>query len=62
MRLDNRIVAKMQEQHTHDNAAKYSRRLTDQMAAHKRDSVSAQTNPPDEFSPGATESTVTFQS
>ncbi|XP_062304160.1 coiled-coil domain-containing protein 40 isoform X2 [Osmerus eperlanus] len=36
--LENRIVAKMQEQLTHDNAAKYSRRLTDKMAAHKRDS------------------------
>ncbi|KAM6971912.1 coiled-coil domain-containing protein 40 [Aplochiton taeniatus] len=35
--LERRIVTKMQEHLTHDNAAKYSKRLTDKMAALKRE-------------------------
>ncbi|XP_035602715.1 coiled-coil domain-containing protein 40 isoform X1 [Oncorhynchus keta] len=35
--LEDRIVSKMQEHLTHDKATKYSRRLTDKMAAHKRE-------------------------
>ncbi|KAL2087120.1 hypothetical protein ACEWY4_018179 [Coilia grayii] len=35
--LEERIMGKLQEQFTHDNAAKYSRRLTGKMAAHKRE-------------------------
>ncbi|KAL1006083.1 hypothetical protein UPYG_G00067680 [Umbra pygmaea] len=35
--LEDRIMAKIQEQLTHDNAAKYSRRLTNKMAADKKD-------------------------
>ncbi|XP_062392091.1 coiled-coil domain-containing protein 40 [Sardina pilchardus] len=37
--LEERIMGKLQEQLTHDSAAKYSRRLTSKMAAHKRDLV-----------------------
>ncbi|XP_045068914.1 coiled-coil domain-containing protein 40 [Coregonus clupeaformis] len=35
--LEDRIMSKMQEHLTHDKATKYSRRLTDKMAAHKRE-------------------------
>ncbi|XP_063057707.1 coiled-coil domain-containing protein 40 [Engraulis encrasicolus] len=35
--LEERIVAKLQEQFTHDQAAKYSKRLTGKMATHKRE-------------------------
>lgn len=40
MELEDRIMSKMQEHLTHDKATKYSRRLTDKMAAHKREKVS----------------------
>uniref|UniRef100_A0A4W5QVW7 Coiled-coil domain 40 molecular ruler complex subunit n=1 Tax=Hucho hucho TaxID=62062 RepID=A0A4W5QVW7_9TELE len=35
--LEDRIMSKMQEHLTHDKATKYSRRLTDKTAAHKRE-------------------------
>uniref|UniRef100_A0A8C2FQT9 Coiled-coil domain containing 40 n=1 Tax=Cyprinus carpio TaxID=7962 RepID=A0A8C2FQT9_CYPCA len=35
--LEDQIMSKLQEQLTHNNAAKYSRRLTDKTAAHRRE-------------------------
>ncbi|XP_031419648.1 coiled-coil domain-containing protein 40-like [Clupea harengus] len=35
--LEEKVMSKLQEQLTHDSAAKFSRRLTGKMAAHKRD-------------------------
>ena len=37
--LEEKVMSKLQEQLTHDSAAKFSRRLTGKMAAHKRDLV-----------------------
>ncbi len=37
--LEDQIMSKLQEQLTHNNAAKYSRRLTDKSAAHRREKV-----------------------
>ncbi|XP_016370198.1 coiled-coil domain-containing protein 40-like [Sinocyclocheilus rhinocerous] len=37
MDLEDQIMSKLQEQLTHNNAAKYSRRLTDKSAAHRRE-------------------------
>lgn len=37
--LEDQIMNRLQEQLTHSNAAKYSRRLTDKTAAHRREKV-----------------------
>lgn len=37
--LEDQIMNRLQEQLTHNNAAKYSRRLTDKTAAHRREKV-----------------------
>jgi len=37
--LEDQLMNKMQEQLTHNNAAKYSRRLTDKTVGHRREKV-----------------------
>jgi len=37
--LEDQLMSKMQEQLTHNNAAKYSRRLTDKTVGHRREKV-----------------------
>ncbi len=37
--MEDQIMSKLQEQLTHNNAAKYSHRLIDKTAAHRRETV-----------------------